>query len=170
MLRSARDQRSSGGGDRSRAHRDVIQPHSFGSPVTKFSSNRSLIPARGSRRPAAHLGFACAVPLEPIPQIRAWAGKMRTIPLFMPDYPARPHATCHGFVRGAAKRITKNTQVRKITVAIGSVRQWNQLGNALDIISLPVLSLWPGVVCGIVVGPRATTAISFKGKGVRDVA
>lgn len=46
---------------------------------------------------------------------------------------------------------------------------WNQLGNALDIIAWPMLSHWPGVVCGIAVGPRATTVIS-QGKGTSNVA
>jgi len=51
----------------------------------------------------------------------------------------------------------------------GDESSLNQLGNALDIIHWQVLSLRPGVVCGEVVGPPITTAIS-KGKGEYDVA
>lgn len=52
----------------------------------------------------------------------------------------------------------ESTHVQKIDIhppEFGNESSVNQMGNALDIIGWPMLSLGSGVVCGEVVGPRS---------------
>ena len=90
----------------------------------------------------------------------------------MPQNPGRrDDFEALGLAQRDAARVGKNTHVQNLTFFRARATNLFCESNGQRTRHLPLakLSLGTGVVCGVVVGPRATTAIS-KGKGEFDVA